>query len=119
VPPGFWQLSRYAPRPGQEFKDEKLLQQAKSREALVIRGPGAVGSPGCNVVCRFAEGADPAIIKLFVRLFNVVWHTQEVQVAYREQTEKLEKEFKGSLRFQLPKRYGKRLSIQGKDDVIY
>jgi len=49
--PGPWQQSRFAPQTNQEMSKELRVIYELS-EARVIRGPGVIGTPECNVVMR-------------------------------------------------------------------
>lgn len=63
--PGPWQRSRFV-----ELKQYRTMSKAWKRarrieEAKIIRGPGQIGDPGCNVVAR-VECDNPADFTLMV-----------------------------------------------------
>lgn len=58
--PGPWQRSRFVDQPRYARMGPEWKNQAAVQEATVIRGPGVVGSPECNLVAavHHASSAD-------------------------------------------------------------
>ena len=47
-----WQQGRFVDGPKYRHMSESWKAQRRQEERDTIRGPGVVGTPGCNVVCR-------------------------------------------------------------------
>lgn len=62
--PGPWQRSKYVRKKEYEHMPEKWHHQKEWEERFIIRGPGTIGSPGCNPVLQIGYSRDPANLDL-------------------------------------------------------
>jgi len=60
--PGPWQASRYVHRSEYNRMPKEWRDQRRREEARIVRGPGVLGTPGCNPVCQAANPADVPLI---------------------------------------------------------
>jgi len=67
------QRSHYVPDVGQRQRDKHLqpedIEQFRRSERMVLRGPGAIGHQGCNVVAVFKHCPDD-LMKAFIHRYN-------------------------------------------------
>lgn len=66
-----WQRSRYVASPGQRYaKSEKSFALCEAVERVTIRGPGVVGTPGCNVVARLPLDTPDEVLDRLIEEHN-------------------------------------------------
>lgn len=61
-----WQRSYYAPHALRRVTDPATVERHRAEEALIMRGPGKIGTPGCNPVAYFnrPEDRDECVARL-------------------------------------------------------
>ncbi len=62
--PGPWQQSRFVDRGKYRAVSENMKQEWRRTEAITVRGPGEVGTPGCNRVGTAVTPEDRALVIL-------------------------------------------------------
>ena len=82
------QRSSYAPDYSQRQRDQHLppeiIEQREKSERMVLRGPGRVGSPACNVIAVFKHCPDDLMEALIYRYNQHNWLLKKI--AQQDQT---------------------------------
>jgi hypothetical protein len=84
IPPAPWQRSFFTPGPHTARWPDIAIDEARQMEARTIRGPGEIGTPGCNVVFRL-DRLDGALLEFLAHSrSDIEYLLSEVERLQRE-----------------------------------
>lgn len=82
--PGPWQRGYFVDHRRYRDMPEEWKEERREAESRTIRGPGEVGTPGCNVVLRIQQAANPADIDFIAHAWEDINNLLTIVASYRQ-----------------------------------